>query len=215
MKISLVSMVRFLAPGILVVALLPAATAQPMTPDALVRGTTTDIIGVLKKEKDAFTKDPKRIYELVDAKVLPHFNFTRMTQLAVGKHWNSASPTQRDALTKEFRTLLVRTYSSALELYKDQSIDVRALVAPAADNEVTVKTQINHPGGQPIPMDYRMERTASGWKVFDVTVEGVSIVTTYRSQFNTEVGRTGVDGLIKSLSEKNARLDAQSRTAQK
>ena len=179
---------------------------QVMAPDALVRKTTDEIIAEIRKDKD-LVANSRKLLDLVDAKVLPHFNFTRMTMLAVGRPWRDASPAQREELVKQFRTLLVRTYSTALEQYSNQTIDVKPANMKPGDNEATVRTQINQPGGPPIPMDYRMEKTAQGWKVFDVTVEGVSIVTTYRSTFATEVGRSGIDGLIKSISDQNARLE--------
>ena len=195
-------------------ALLALATGgvsaqQVMPPDALVRKTTDEIIAQIRKDKDLIANS-RKLPELVDAKVLPHFNFTRMTMLAVGRPWRDASPAQRDELVKQFRTLLVRTYSTALEQYSNQTIDVKPANMKPEDNEVTVRTQITQSGGPPIPMDYRMEKTPQGWKVFDVTVEGVSIVTTYRSSFATEVSKGGIDGLIKTISDQNVRLEQRS-----
>jgi phospholipid transport system substrate-binding protein len=187
--------------------------AQDIAPDALVKKTTDDIIGQIRKDKDLAINSP-RLLELVDAKVLPHFNFTRMTMLAVGRPWRDATPAQREQLVRQFRTLLVRTYSTALEQYSDQTIDVKPAVLKPDDAETIVRTQINQKSGPPIPMDYRMEKTPQGWKVFDVTVEGVSIVTTYRSTFASEVSKGGIDGLIKTITEQNARLE-QRTTARK
>lgn len=187
--------------------------AQDIAPDALVKKTTDDIIGQIRKDKDLAINSP-RLLELVDAKVLPHFNFTRMTMLAVGRPWRDATPAQREQLVRQFRTLLVRTYSTALEQYSDQTIDVKPAVLKPDDAETVVRTQINQKSGPPIPMDYRMEKTPQGWKVFDVTVEGVSIVTTYRSTFASEVSKGGIDGLIKTITEQNARLE-QRTTARK
>jgi phospholipid transport system substrate-binding protein len=181
--------------------------AQQITPpDALVKKTTEEIVSQIRKDND-LAANSRKLLDLVDAKVLPHFNFTRMTMLAVGRPWRDASPAQREELVKQFRTLLVRTYSTAIEQYSNQTIDVKPANMKPEDNEVTVRTQINQPGGPPIPMDYRMEKTPQGWKVFDVTVEGVSIVTTYRTSFATEVGKGGIDGLIKTISDQNARLE--------
>lgn len=189
------------------------AHAQDLAPDALVRKTTDDIVASIRADKD-LAKNSRKLIELVDAKVLPHFNFTRMTMLAVGRPWRDASASQREQLVRQFRTLLVRTYSTALEQYSDQTIDVKPAVMKPGDTETTVRTQVNQKGGPPIPMDYRMEKTPQGWKVFDVTVEGVSIVTTYRSTFATEVNKSGIDGLIKTISDQNARLEQRSAARQ-
>ena len=183
-----------------------AVPAQEVAPDVLVRTTTEEITGEIRKDKSLAT-DSRKLLELVDAKVLPHFNFTRMTMLAVGRPWRDATEAQREQLVKEFRTLLVRTYSTALEQYSNQTIDVRPANVKPGDQEATVRAVINQPGGQPIAMDYRMERTPQGWKVFDVSIEGVSIVTTYRSTFAAEVSKGGIDGLIRSIAAQNARLD--------
>jgi len=188
------------------------AGAQEIGPDALVKRTTEDIIGAIKKDKD-LAANSRKLLELVDAKVLPHFNFTRMTTLAVGRPWRDATPTQREQLVRQFRTLLVRTYSTALEQYSNQTIEVKPANMKPADTETTVRSQILQPGGQPIAMDYRMEKAPQGWKVYDVIVEGVSIVTTYRSTFAAEVTKGGIDGLIKTISDQNTRLEA--RTAEK
>lgn len=180
--------------------------AQELAPDALVKKTTDEIIAQIRTDKE-LVSNSRKLLDLVDAKVLPHFNFTRMTTLAVGRPWRDATPAQREQLVRQFRTLLVRTYSTALEQYSDQTIEVRPLNMKPGDADTTVRTLINQRGGPPIPMDYRMEKTTGGWKVFDVTVEGVSIVTNYRSTFATEVSRGGIEGLIKTISDQNAKLD--------
>jgi phospholipid transport system substrate-binding protein len=185
-----------------------AAGGQELAPDALVRQVTDEIVSQIRKDRD-LVANQRRLLELVDGKVLPHFNFTRMTMLAVGRPWRDASAAQREQLVKEFRTLLVRTYSTAIEQYSNQTIEVKPAAVKSGDAEAAVRTQINQPGGQPIMMDYRMERTPQGWKVFDVSIEGVSIVTTYRSSFATEVSRSGIDGLIRSISAQNARLESR------
>jgi len=132
-----------------------------------------------------------------------------MTQLAVGRNWRDASDTQKKSLIDEFRTLLVRTYSTSLSQYRNQTIDVKPLKIAAADTDVVVKTQVNQPGGQPIPIDYSVEKTSEGWKVYDVLIDGVSLVTNYRSSFNTEIQKSGIDGLIKSLVDRNAKNAAK------
>ncbi len=185
-----------------------SAVAQE-SPDALVRKNTTEILAALKADKELAAGNQKKIEKLADDKILPLFNFVRMTQLAVGRNWRDASDAQKKSLTDEFRTLLVRTYSTSLTQFRNQSIDVKPLKVAAADTEVVVKTQVIQPGGQPIPIDYSMEKSGDSWKVYDVLIDGVSLVTNYRSSFNTEIQKSGIDGLIKSLSERNAKNATQ------
>ncbi len=180
--------------------------AQAQEPDELIRETVKEVLAVVKQDKDIKAGDQKKILELVDAKVLPHFDFERMTRLAVGKGWRSASAEQRATLVAEFRTLLVRTYTNAFTGYRDQTVEIKPFKMPAGANEVTVKTAVLKPGGQPIAVDYEMEKTPNGWKAFDLSVEGASLVTTYRSNFADTVQQSGVDGLIKSLQTKNQSL---------
>jgi len=186
-----------------------AVSAQDLAPDAQVKKITDEVIGVIKQDKDIQGGNQKKINDLVDAKVLPYFNFSHMTALAVGRNWPKASAEQQKMLTSEFRTLLVRTYSSALSTYKNQVIEFRPLRAAAADTDVTVRTQVKQPGAEPISIDYSMEKIPSGWKVYDVAVGGVSLVTNYRETFNAEIRDGGVDSLIKSLASKNRSLETQ------
>jgi phospholipid transport system substrate-binding protein len=179
------------------------AVAAEMAPDALIKETSQDVLEIVKKDKDIQAGNKQKIYALVDAKVLPHFNFKRMTQLAVGKSWRQATPAQQDELVKEFRTLLVRTYSTSLSAYKKQTIDYKPLRMEPNDTDVTVRTVVNQPGGQPIPIDYGLQKTADGWKVYDVVVDNISLVTNYRGSFSSEIRKSGIDGLIKTLVEKN------------
>jgi phospholipid transport system substrate-binding protein len=183
------------------------ARATETAPDELVRTTSQDVISIIKQDKDLRGGNQKKLLELVDAKVLPHFDFVRMTRLAVGKNWRAASPEQQQALVREFRNLLVRTYSSALTNYKDQQIEVRPVKLGSNDTEITVRTNVIQSGAQPVDINYTMEKTPQGWKVFDVTIAGVSLVTNYRSTFDREIADGGVDGLIKSLTEKNRQLE--------
>ncbi len=195
---------------------LPAvAMAQALAPDALVKSISDDVIRIIKQDKDIQAGDQKKINSLVDAKVLPHFNFGHMTALAVGRNWSKASPPQQKMLTEEFRNLLVRTYSSALSKYKNQVIEFKPLRAAAGDADITVRSQIKQPGSEPIGIDYSMEKTPDGWKVYDVVVGGVSLVTNYRETFNTEVRDGGIDGLIKSLANKNRSLETQAASKSK
>ena len=186
-----------------------AVSAQDLAPDAQVKKITDEVIGVIKQDQDIRAGNQKKLNELVDAKVLPYFNFSHMTALAVGRNWPKASAEQQKMLTSEFRTLLVRTYSSALSTYKNQVIEFKPLRAAAADTDVTVRTQVKQPGAEPINIDYSMEKIPSGWKVYDVAVGGVSLVTNYRETFNAEIRDGGVDSLIKSLASKNGSLETQ------
>jgi len=184
--------------------LVGVAHAEAVAPDALIKATVQDVLAVIKQDKDIQAGNQKKILELVDAKVLPHFDFTRMTRLAVGKHWRSATPEQQKALVTEFRNMLVRTYTKAFTVYRDQAVEVKPLKIAADATEATVKTNITKSGAQPVPVDYEMEKTADGWKAYDVTIEGVSMVTSYRGTFTSEIQEKGIDGLIKTLSDRNA-----------
>ena len=197
-------------------ALLAAsAGAQDVAPDALVKSISDDVIRIIKQDKDIKSGDRAKINQLVDAKVLPHFNFAHMTALAMGRNWPKANAAQQKALIIEFRNLLVRTYSGALASYKNEVIEFKPLRAAAGDTDVTVRTQVKRPGMEPIGIDYSMEKTPDGWKVYDVVVGGVSLVTNYRDSFNAEIRASGVDGLIKSLASKNRSLETQAGTKPK
>ena len=200
---------KMLLPIIAAFGLLACSAIAQEAPDDMVRRSTNEILAVMKADKDLQAGNQKKIEKLADEKVLPYFNFMRMTQLAVGRNWREASDAQKKSLVDEFRTLLVRTYSTSLSQYRNQTIEVKPLKLAAADAETVVKTQVIQPGGQPIPIDYSMEKTANGWKVFDVLIDGVSLVTNYRSSFNTEIQKTGIDGLIKSLADRNAKNAAK------
>lgn len=180
----------------------PVAYAE-MAPDVLAKTTTNDVLRIVRQDKDIKNGNSKKTLELVEQKILPNFDFQHMTQLAVGKHWESASAEQQRALVNEFRTLLVKTYSSALSSAADYKIEFKPFSAAPGDKEVTVNTEVSKPGAPPIPIDYRMEKGASGWKVFDVAVDNVSLVTTYRKSFNSEVRKTGIEGLIAALQRRN------------
>jgi phospholipid transport system substrate-binding protein len=194
------NLLRFLVAALFI----PIAQAQVLAPDVLVKTITEEVVAILKQDKDIQAGDPKKVAELLETKVVPHFNFTRMTRIAMARNWRSASPEQQKELTGEFKTLLVRTYSTAISSYRDQKIDYRPLRAKPEDTEVTVKSEVKQSGSsQLVSIDYEMEKTPNGWKVYDVKVGGVSLVTTYRDTFASEVKDRGVDGLIKSLSAKN------------
>ena len=180
------------------------ATVQAQTaPDALVKTVATDVTAVLKSDP-AILGNPAKLKELIESKLLPNFNFGRMTQLAMGRNWAKASPEQQTALTNEFRTLLVRTYSGALASFRNNTIDYRPLRMQAGETDVTVKTVVNQANGQGIPIDYSLEKAADGsWKAYDVIVAGVSLVTNYRDEFNTVIRDQDVDALVKQLQGKN------------
>jgi phospholipid transport system substrate-binding protein len=185
------------------------AQAEVLAPDALIRDTAQEVIEIVKQDPDFKTGNQKKILALVDAKVLPNFDFVRMTQLAMGKYWRQAAPAQKQALVSEFRNMLVRTYTKAFTLYRDQTVEVKPLKIAADDTETTVKTRVIKSGAQPTAVDYQMKKSADGWKVFDVAIEGVSMVTSYRGTFATQIEQSGnvaqgIDTLIKTLSDMNA-----------
>ena len=182
---------------------LGTAQAEMIAPDALIKNTVQDIVTIIKQDKDIQLGNQRKITALVDAKVVPHFDFVRMTQLAVGKNWRTATPEQKTALVSGFRNMLVRTYTKVFTVYRDQAIDVKPLKMPANETEVTVKTTISKAGTQSIPVDYEMKKAADGWKVFDISIEGVSMVMSYRGTFISQIQQNGIDGLIKTLSDKN------------
>lgn len=180
-----------------------ALHAQELAPDVLVKNVTMEVIDIIARDKDIKAGHQKKIVELVEAKVLPHFSFGSMTALAMGQNWGKATPEQKKRLTDEFKTLLVRTYASALSAYGDQKFDFRPLKAKPTDTDVTVNVRIVQPGAQPVTIDYDMEKTAGGWKVYNVHVGGVSLVLNYRTDFSNLVRDNGIDGLIKTLHSKN------------
>jgi len=191
------------------VAWAPAAHAQAapaaagVAPDALVRTVSTEVLDAIKKDKTLQSGDLTRLQALVDEKILPHVNFDHMTQLAVGRGWRAATPEQRQALTREFRTLLVRTYSGAVSAVRDHQVQLRPFRANPTDTEVVVRTQVVPSKGDPIQLDYRLEKGDQGWKIFDINILGVWLVENYRNEFASRIAQDGVDGLIKSLAERN------------
>jgi phospholipid transport system substrate-binding protein len=180
-------------------------------PDALVQHVTDDVLEIIRKDKDIQNGDTHKVIELVDKKVLPNFNFTHMTSLALGKEWRKASPQQQQQLTAEFKTLLVRTYANALTGYKNQKVVYKPFKMAPADSDVQVRTEVLQPGSKPVQLDYSLEKQDSGWKVYDVVVAGISLVTNYRDQFGQEVRNGGIDGLIASIAAKNKSLEANQK----
>ena len=194
--------------------LLPGAQAQSATsaPDALVRELSTDVLNAIKSNQALKSGDTSQVQKLVDEKVLPYTDFQKMTQLSVGPGWRNATPEQRAALTREFRTLLVRTYSGALSQVSDHKVEMRPFRAQPTDTDVIVRTQIVASRGDPIQLDYRLEKTDAGWKIYDINILGVWLVENYKSQFSSQVNAGGVDSLIKALSDRNKQL-AQGKKA--
>lgn len=182
------------------------AWSLEMEPDRLVDQTVKEVLEIIGKD-ESIGEDKERMLDLIKNKILPHFNFTRMTRLAMGKHWSNAAPDQQNVIVDEFRTLLVRTYSNALTTYRDETVKVNPVKSLGDRDDVTIRTVVNQGGGKkPVPIDYSMEKGPDGWKVYDVTVAGVSLVTNYRGSFNSQIRKGGVEGLIKTLSEKNRSL---------
>jgi len=180
-----------------------AVQAAEGAPDALVKSTVDDVLSVIKQNKDKRT-----LHDLAEKKVLPHFDFQAMTRLAVGKSWRDANPDQQNKLENAFRGLLVNTYTTALSqnTTSDAAVEVKPVQVKPDQSDVTVKTVARQSGRQPVTIDYRMTRSAGGWKVYDVIVENLSLVTNYRSSFAAEIGRSGIDGLIKTIEAKNQKL---------
>ena len=183
------------------------AFAQEDSPDSLVRKVTDDVLTIVRQDKDIQSGNTAKAVELVEAKVLPFFNFQHMTALAMGRDWSRASADQKKRLADEFKTLLVRTYANALTSYKNQTVRFKPTRMQSADTDVLVKTEVVQPGSKPIAIDYSLEKQSDGWKVYDVIVAGVSLVTNYRDTFNQEVRANGVDGLITMLATKNKQLE--------
>ncbi|MFA7268242.1 MAG: ABC transporter substrate-binding protein [Sterolibacterium sp.] len=178
-----------------------------MAPDQLIKNVANEVLDIVRKDKDIQSGNRKKVIDLVDAKVLPHFNFSHMTQLALARDWRVATPVQQKALTEEFRTLLVRTYSKALTEYKNQTIEFKPFALKNGETDVKVRTQIIQSGAKPITLDYYLELVPQGWKVYDIEVGGISLVTNYRDQFANEVRTTGIDGLIATLQAKNHSME--------
>jgi phospholipid transport system substrate-binding protein len=194
--------------GVLLAGGLACAQAQELAPDVLVKNVTTEVVELITKDKEIRTGNRTKLIKVIEAKVLPHFNFSSMTALAMGQNWNKATPEQKKRLVEEFKALLVRTYASALAAYSEQRFDFRPLRARPTDTDVIVNVRVIQPGSQPVPIDYSMEKTAAGWKVYDVMVGGVSLVANYRTEFNATVREVGIEGLIRNLQVKNRSLEA-------
>lgn len=176
-----------------------------IAPDVLARNTTNEVIRIVKQDADIKSGKPSKVHALVDAKVLPHFDFEHMAKLAVATNWGKATPEQRSQLVSEFRALLVRTYAASISSISEYKIEFKPLRLNSGDTDVIVNSEVSKPGAPPIAIDYRMEKQGEGWKVYDVMIDNVSLVTVYRSSFKSEVRKGGIDGLIQSLARRNQR----------
>jgi len=203
-------LIAFLFAGVLAAS----AVAQE-TPDLLIQQVTEDVLDIIRKDKDIQSGNTQKAIELVDKKVLPHFNFQHMTALAVGKDWRKASQPQQQQLIHEFKTLLVRTYSNALTGYKNQKVVYKPFKMNAGETDVLVRTEVLQPGSKPVQLDYSLEKIDAAWKVYDVTIAGISLVTNYRDQFGQEVRNGGIDGLIATLVNKNKSMESNLAKAEK
>lgn len=182
----------------------PATSAE--APDALVKRISNEVIETAKSDKDIQAGNQKKVMDLVDAKILPYVDFQRMTALAAGRFWRDASPEQQKQLSNEFRTLLIFTYSGALSQIKNETVEFKPMRGDPADTEVEVRSQVNVTRGEPIQLNYRLAKGPAGWKIFDINVLGAWLVETYKGTFATEIGKGGIDGLIKKLAERNKQL---------
>lgn len=201
--------------GLALLASVAGAQNAKTPPDELVRTVSQGVLDEIKADRTLqATANIERLNTLVDKRVMPYVNFQRMTALAVGRNWRAASPEQQTALQTEFRRLLLLTYADAVRQVTDTTIQVRPMRSAPADDEVIVRTQVLRPGKEPIQLDYRLQKTPTGWKIFDLNIMGLWLIEHYRNQFAQVVGASGIDGLIKSLKEKNQSL-AQTATAQR
>jgi phospholipid transport system substrate-binding protein len=189
------------------VTLATGAIAAPAeAPDALVKRISADVIETAKSDKDIQAGNQKKVMDLVETKILPYVDFQRMTALAAGRFWREATPEQQKHLATEFRTLLIFTYSGALSQIKNETVEFKPLRADPADAEVEVRSQVNVARGEPVQLNYRLAKTPAGWKIFDINVLGAWLVETYKGNFAAEIGKSGIDGLIKALAERNKKL---------
>ena len=189
----------------------PVTWAIEVQPDTLVEETAQEVLKIIKRDKDTLSGNKEKILSLVKSKILPHFNFTRMTRLAMGKNWSKASPQQQQELEEAFRTLLVRTYYKALAVYSDHTIKVSPVKNMAGKTDTTVKTEVIPSNGQAISINYSMGKTNNAWKVYDITVAGISLVINYRGTFNSKIRSGGVKGLLKALNKKNRAMEAKDK----
>ena len=199
---------KFLLGLLVSLSLIGSSMAAEEAPDALVKRLSQEILDIAKADKDIQSGNRKRVFDIVEGKILPYIDFNRMTSLAAGKNWRDASPEQQKQLINEFRTLLVHTYSGAISQIKDQKVEFKPFRGAPDDTEVEVKSQVIQTRGEPLQLNYRLAKSATGWKIYDINVLGAWLVETYKGSFAAEVTKSGIDGLIKTLVEKNKKLAA-------
>ena len=190
-----------------------ASAEEILAADVLVKNVTLEIVEIIKADKDIQSGDRKKVIALIETRVLPHFNFAAMTASAVGTHWGKATPEQKARLTEEFRTLMVRTYASSIAAYRNQKFEFKPLRARPTDTDVTVQVRVIQSGAEPVKIEYDMEKTARGWRVWDVRVADISLTVNYRTEFANVVRESGIDGLIKTLQAKNHKATDQAPVA--
>lgn len=206
-KFSFVSFLSRLLGWALVVSLMQAGVARAQEPpDVLVKRVSEEILAIAKTDKQIQAGNQDRIMEVVRSKILPHVNFQRMTQLTAGRYWREATPEQQAALTNEFKTLLIYTYAGAIAQIRNQTLEFKPMRAAPVDNEVEVRTSVIQSRGEPIQLNYRLEKDTAGWKIVDINILGAWLVQTYRNGFAAEIQKGGIDGLIKTLAERNKQL---------
>lgn len=198
-----------LLPALLLGLAAPARAVAEASPLDLVRGTAKQVFDAIDSERTAYREHPERLYDLVQKVVLPHFDFETMGRWVLGKNWRQATPEQQQRFVKEFTQLLVRSYATSLLEYDDEQLSYQPFQAPADAKDVTVRSQVALAGAPPVPINYSMHRVNGEWKVYDVSIDGISLVTNYRSTFAQEMRQGGIDGLIHRLAERNAKMEAE------
>ncbi|MGZ3236502.1 MAG: MlaC/ttg2D family ABC transporter substrate-binding protein [Burkholderiaceae bacterium] len=207
-------MTKFLATVLAMCLISANVLAADEAPDALVKRVSEDVLNTVNTDKEIQSGSTKKVFELVENKIFPYVDFQRTTSMTAGRYWHQATPEQQKKLSNEFRRLLINTYAGAISKAKNHKINFKPFRGSPTDTEVEVRSQVIQPGGEPIELDYRLEKTAAGWKIYDLNILGAWLVETYKQTFSSEISKSGIDGLIKTLEEKNNKL-ARSSTASK
>jgi phospholipid transport system substrate-binding protein len=206
------ALTKFLATAFALCLITVSSFAADEAPDALVKRVSQDVLNTVKSDKDIQNGNQKKVVELVENKIFPYVDFQRTTSMTAGRYWKEATPEQQKKLANEFRRLLINTYAGAITKAKNHQVQFKPFRGSATDNEVEVRSQVIQPGGEPIELDYRLEKTAEGWKIYDLNILGAWLVETYKQTFSSEISKSGIDGLIKTLEEKNNRLSHSTGT---